>query len=70
MIDKTRVHWNSDAELAYAKKKQKFNPSREYLNEAVNEYLQRGGKIKVTTESQEWKDYRDYQAIHDFLTGA
>jgi hypothetical protein len=31
------------------KKKKKFEPNREYINNAVKEFLSRGGKIKTVT---------------------
>lgn len=33
-----------------AKKSKGFNPSRDYVNDAVNEYLKKGGKITKIIE--------------------
>ena len=32
------------------KNESKFNPNREYINKAVDEYLKRGGQIKKVKE--------------------
>ncbi len=44
-------------------------PNREQIQSAVEKYLQKGGKITKVEVLPESKEYRDWQAIHEFLNG-
>jgi hypothetical protein len=60
----------------YHKKRRKrssFNPNREFVNEAVELYLNRGGKINLVVINEdsygEFIKTSDYVAVNEFLNG-
>lgn len=56
------------------KKSKGFNPNRDYLNDAVKDYLEKGGKITkiidVSDEAERFDGSRDFTIpADDFLLG-
>ncbi len=58
------------------KKSKRFNPNREYLNEAVKDYFEKGGKItRVVDISEDYESIVGHLEVNspladDFLLGA
>jgi len=52
-------------------RKTKFNPNRDFIDQAVNDYLKRGGKIEKVEPGPDWNDDIIYQddEIDQFLMG-
>lgn len=51
------------------KPKDKFNPTREFINSAVDDYLKPGGKITKIEELEEVNYFSDQIAVYEFLKG-
>lgn len=49
-------------------KPKKFNPDRNFINSAVDEFLKNGGKV-THIELDYTFERNDYQAVHEFLMG-
>ena len=50
------------------KKSKGFDPNRDYLNDAVKDYLERGGRIKKVVDITE--DYDQFGTVQDALIPA
>ncbi len=57
----------------FSKKSVKFNPNRNYVQNAVEEYLNKGGEItKIELDESSYKDFlalKDAASVDRFLAG-
>lgn len=57
------------------KKSVKFKPTHDFLNQAISDYLEKGGKItRIQFNEESWKDYisipSEPGSVDEFLNGA